>query len=149
MNVESSACDTAQPAEATEDYHQPGEKLAQSQQTGQPAEARVVTRFLVSNAAAGSVIGKGGTNITEYQSKTGARIQLSRSGEVFPGTYDRVMLLAGTLRQVGVLREPMLCTVFSCWACVDISLSAGQLCAPLDVEQASRRRKRNSRELIV
>ena len=117
MNVASSACDTAQPAEAIGDHQQQGGNLAQAQQTGQPGEARVVTRFLISNAAAGSVIGRAGTNITQYQANTGARIQLSRSGEVFPGTNDRVMLLAGTLRQVGVQRRPALYAGSYWWAC--------------------------------
>ncbi|KAK1314077.1 hypothetical protein QJS10_CPA06g00199 [Acorus calamus] len=34
-------------------------------------------RFLVSNTAAGCIIGKGGATITEFQSQSGARIQLS------------------------------------------------------------------------
>ena len=102
MNVASSASDTEQPPEATGDYQQQGGNLAHTQQAGQPAEVRVVTRFLVCNVAAGVVIGRAGTNITQYQANTGARIQLSRSGEVFPGTNDRVMLLAGTLRQVDI-----------------------------------------------
>ncbi|KAI4339269.1 hypothetical protein MLD38_024228 [Melastoma candidum] len=42
-------------------------------------------RFLVSNAAAGSVTGKGGSTITDFQSQSGARIQLSRNHEFFLG----------------------------------------------------------------
>ncbi|KAF5188745.1 Btr1 [Thalictrum thalictroides] len=52
-------------------------------------------RFLVSNAAAGSVIGKGGSTITEFQSQSGARIQLSRNHEFFPGTSDRIIMISG------------------------------------------------------
>ncbi|PIA54949.1 hypothetical protein AQUCO_00901094v1 [Aquilegia coerulea] len=52
-------------------------------------------RFLVSNAAAGSVIGKGGSTITEFQSQSGARIQLSRNHEFFPGTSDRIIMVSG------------------------------------------------------
>ena len=52
-------------------------------------------RFLVSNAAAGSVIGKGGATITDFQSQSGARIQLSRNYEFFPGTSDRIILISG------------------------------------------------------
>ncbi|KAL5709731.1 Protein btr1 [Ranunculus cassubicifolius] len=52
-------------------------------------------RFLVSNAAAGSVIGKGGSTITEFQSQSGARIQLSRNNEFFPGTSDRIIMVSG------------------------------------------------------
>ncbi|KAJ7520856.1 hypothetical protein O6H91_19G026100 [Diphasiastrum complanatum] len=57
-------------------------------------------RFLVSNAAAGSIIGKGGSNISELQSQSGARIQLSRNYEYFPGTTDRVVVLNGTVSEV-------------------------------------------------
>ncbi|KAE8714796.1 Protein BTR1 [Hibiscus syriacus] len=57
-------------------------------------------RFLVSNAAAGSVIGKGGSTITEFQSKSGARIQLSRNHETFPGTSDRIIMVSGTVDDI-------------------------------------------------
>eukprot|EP00249_Psilotum_nudum_P009466 c21954_g1_i4 orf=288-1271(-) len=57
-------------------------------------------RFLISNAAAGSVIGKGGTTINEFQSQSGARIQLSRNHEYFPGTTERVIALSGTVGEV-------------------------------------------------
>lgn len=36
-------------------------------------------RFLASNAEAGSIIGKGGTTISDFQSRSNARIQLSRT----------------------------------------------------------------------
>ncbi|XP_011622887.1 protein BTR1 isoform X2 [Amborella trichopoda] len=57
-------------------------------------------RFLVSNAAAGSVIGKGGSTITEFQSQSGARIQLSRNHEYFPGTTDRIIMISGTVDEI-------------------------------------------------
>ncbi|KAL9258448.1 BTR1-like protein [Drosera capensis] len=52
-------------------------------------------KFLVSNAAAGSVIGKGGATINDFQSQSGARIQLSRNQEFFPGTSDRIIMISG------------------------------------------------------
>ncbi|KAI5578412.1 hypothetical protein BDE02_08G026800 [Populus trichocarpa] len=52
-------------------------------------------KLLVSNAAAGSVIGKGGATITDFQSQSGARIQLSKNYEFFPGTSDRIILISG------------------------------------------------------
>lgn len=61
---------------------------------------QVVAKMLVSNAIAGSVIGKAGTNIEQLQRSSGARIQLSRTGEFYPGTSDRVLLLSGTLHSV-------------------------------------------------
>lgn len=57
-------------------------------------------RFLVSNAEAGSVIGKGGSTINEFQSQSGARIQLSRSHETFPGTFDRIIMVSGTIDEI-------------------------------------------------
>lgn len=57
-------------------------------------------RFLVSNAAAGSVIGKGGSTITDFQSQSGARIQLSRNQEFFPGTTDRIIMISGTINDI-------------------------------------------------
>ncbi|XP_020275797.1 protein BTR1-like [Asparagus officinalis] len=57
-------------------------------------------RFLVSNTAAGSIIGKGGSTINEFQSQSGARIQLSRNHEFFPGTSDRIIMVSGALSEV-------------------------------------------------
>ncbi|KAI0500566.1 hypothetical protein KFK09_018780 [Dendrobium nobile] len=57
-------------------------------------------RFLVSNTAAGSIIGKGGSTITEFQSQSGARIQLSRNHEFFPGTPDRIIMLSGGFNEI-------------------------------------------------
>ncbi|KAF5200504.1 Rna-binding protein nova-1 [Thalictrum thalictroides] len=57
-------------------------------------------RFLVSNGAAGSVIGKGGSTITELQSQSGARIQLSRNNEFFPGTSDRIVMVSGGIDEI-------------------------------------------------
>ncbi|XP_044508190.1 protein BTR1-like isoform X2 [Mangifera indica] len=62
-----------------------------------PAEKPTYIRFLVSNALAGAVIGKGGSTITDFQSQSGAKIQLSRSHEFFPGTTDRIIMISGTI----------------------------------------------------
>jgi RNA-binding protein Nova len=61
---------------------------------------QVVAKLLISNSIAGSVIGKAGANIEQLQRSSGARIQLSRAGEFFPGTSDRVLLLSGSLHSV-------------------------------------------------
>eukprot|EP00798_Chlamydomonas_sp_ICE-L_P005394 gene5394-5616_t len=61
---------------------------------------QVIAKMLVSNATAGSIIGKSGSNIEQLQRTSGARIQLSRTGELYPGTSDRVLLLSGTLHAV-------------------------------------------------
>ncbi|KAK4765130.1 hypothetical protein SAY86_026220 [Trapa natans] len=65
--------------------------------TSDSLEKSTYVRFLVSNAAAGSVIGKGGATITDFQSQSGARIQLSRNNEFFPGTSDRVIMISGSI----------------------------------------------------
>lgn len=57
-------------------------------------------RFLLSNAEAGSVIGKGGSTINDIQSQSGARIQLSRNFECFPGTSDRIIMVSGTVDNI-------------------------------------------------
>ncbi|KAM5550853.1 protein BTR1 [Rosa sericea] len=68
--------------------------------TSDTMEKPTYVRFLVSNAAAGSVIGKGGATITDFQSQSGARIQLSRNHEFFPGTTDRIIMISGTINEI-------------------------------------------------
>ncbi|KAL6977152.1 Protein btr1 [Sarracenia purpurea var. burkii] len=63
-------------------------------------EKNTYTRFLVTNAEAGSVIGKGGSTISDFQSQSGARIQLSRNHEFFPGTSDRIIMVSGTIDEI-------------------------------------------------
>ncbi|PSS05056.1 hypothetical protein CEY00_Acc20919 [Actinidia chinensis var. chinensis] len=65
--------------------------------TRESMEKNTFIRFLVSNAEAGSVIGKGGSTISDFQSQSGARIQLSRNHEFFPGTSDRIIMVSGTI----------------------------------------------------
>ncbi|KAL4381713.1 hypothetical protein AHAS_Ahas04G0161000 [Arachis hypogaea] len=59
-----------------------------------------VNMFLASNSAAGSVIGKGGSTITDFQSQSGARIQLSHNHEFFPGTTDRIIMVSGGINEI-------------------------------------------------
>ncbi|KAI4352659.1 hypothetical protein L6164_006888 [Bauhinia variegata] len=68
--------------------------------TEDSTEKPTYVRFLVSNSAAGSVIGKGGSTITEFQSQSGARIQLSRNHEFFPGTSDRIIMVSGAITEI-------------------------------------------------
>ncbi|CDY11291.1 protein BTR1 isoform X2 [Brassica rapa] len=87
--------------ESTESYP-PEELTNRSPEPSEDDSAEKPThiRFLVSNAAAGSVIGKGGSTITEFQAKSGARIQLSRNQEFFPGTTDRIIMISGSIKEV-------------------------------------------------
>ncbi|GJY24844.1 protein BTR1 isoform X2 [Tanacetum coccineum] len=70
-------------------------------------------RFLASNAEAGSIIGKGGMTISDFQSRTNARIQLSRNFEYFPGTSDRVIMVSGTIDEVLEAVELILTKLFN------------------------------------
>ncbi|KAF5742585.1 Binding to TOMV RNA 1L (long form) isoform 6 [Tripterygium wilfordii] len=81
--------------------------------TSDSAEKQTYVRFLVSNAAAGSVIGKGGSMITDFQSQSGARIQLSRNHEFFPGTTDRIIMISGTFDDVLKAMELVLIKLLS------------------------------------
>ncbi|KAJ0966640.1 hypothetical protein J5N97_023557 [Dioscorea zingiberensis] len=57
-------------------------------------------RFLASHTAAGSIIGKGGSTISDFQMLSGARIQLSRNNEFFPGTSDRIIMVSGSFHEI-------------------------------------------------
>ena len=63
-------------------------------------ENRLYVKLLVSNAASGSVIGKMGVNIHQTQTTTGAKIQLSKPMNVFPGTNERTLMIRGNLCQL-------------------------------------------------
>lgn len=81
-------------------------------------EKTTYVKFLLSNTEAGSIIGKGGSTITEFQSRSGARIQLSRNYEFFPGTSDRVVMVSGLLddllKAVDLILGKLLDEVMSC-----------------------------------
>lgn len=66
----------------------------------QDTEKPTYVKFLLSNPEAGSIIGKGGTTINDFQSRSGARIQLSRSHEFFPGTSDRIVMISGMVDEI-------------------------------------------------
>mmetsp|Transcript_26759 Transcript_26759/g.58267 ORF Transcript_26759/g.58267 Transcript_26759/m.58267 type:complete len:359 (-) Transcript_26759:400-1476(-) len=86
----------------SEDETSPSKRTGSVSVEGDSAsgEQKVSAKFLISNASAGSVIGKGGVTITEFQAQSGARIQLSRNHEFFPGTTDRILLLTGTVNAI-------------------------------------------------
>ncbi len=95
--------DSVETSLAALDIKEPLESAATPEQSPEEASAgeqKVIAKFLVSNALAGSIIGKGGANISELQSQSGARLQLSRASEFFPGTQERVMLASGNVNQV-------------------------------------------------
>lgn len=67
--------------------------------TDDDAADRTAFKLLLNNAAAGSIIGKGGETITGIQTQSKARLQLSRSREFFPGTNERILLVSGTINE--------------------------------------------------
>lgn len=52
-------------------------------------------KFLVTNNAAGSIIGKGGATINQLQEQSSARIKVANSSDFFPGTSERCVLITG------------------------------------------------------
>ncbi|CAI5480108.1 unnamed protein product [Closterium sp. Yama58-4] len=76
---------------------------AKRQNTRNTEEVRALEstlRFLVSNNFAGSVIGKAGQVISEFQVQSGAKIVMSRAHEFFPATADRIVLISGTVSAI-------------------------------------------------
>eukprot|EP00934_Nitzschia_sp_Nitz4_P005346 Nitzschia sp. Nitz4//scaffold86_size83305//77367//79467//NITZ4_005275-RA/size83305-augustus-gene-0.60-mRNA-1//1//CDS//3329559289//5336//frame0 len=71
----------------------PGDKASAS------ATASAI-KLLVSNNVAGSIIGRAGQTISDFQTQSGARIKLSQTGDYYPGTQDRVCLVQGPLENV-------------------------------------------------
>ena len=65
-----------------------------------PSDDDLALKVLAANSDAGAIIGKGGSVISGIQSSTGAKVKMSQSGDFFPGTQDRVLLLTGTLDAV-------------------------------------------------
>lgn len=69
---------------------------------GEPLQStqKVAIKLLVSNAAAGVIIGRNGQNRAELQQVSDARIQLSRANTYYPGTTERILLISGTIKSV-------------------------------------------------
>ena len=74
-----------------------GAALPSEPPDGPTTNSQLFVRFLLSGSHAGSIIGKGGATITEFEAQSGARIQLSRPKETFPGTDARLLLVSGTI----------------------------------------------------
>jgi len=61
---------------------------------------KISIKFLIANSHAGSLIGTGGKSIKELVGVTNARVIVSGTNEVFPGTNDRVVLVSGSRNSV-------------------------------------------------
>eukprot|EP00971_Amphidinium_carterae_P018869 371709-Amphidinium_carterae.1 len=53
--------------------------------------------MLMPNHIAGAIIGKDGKNIGEIEKKTNCELQVSASGQHYPGTNDRIIVMGGQL----------------------------------------------------
>jgi polyribonucleotide nucleotidyltransferase len=58
--------------------------------------AKYMIKILVANNHAGLVVGKGGAVIKQMQEVSGASIKISQSGQFFPLTDQRTLLIAST-----------------------------------------------------
>jgi len=65
-----------------------------------PYSGKPTLKFLVPNFMAGKLIGKGGSNIGELQSKFDASIQISPNREYYPGTTDRIVSISASINQI-------------------------------------------------
>lgn len=57
-------------------------------------------KLLVSDKVAGSIIGKGGTVISDLEKNTNAIMKLSPGRTYFPGTQDRLVVIAGSIESI-------------------------------------------------
>jgi len=72
-----------------------------------PTERKIGIKFLLSNALAGALIGKGGQAIKELAAVSEARVTISGLSEVYPGSNDRVALITGTKDAVSIAQTLM------------------------------------------
>jgi len=77
-----------------------GEPLEKRQRVGDGGVDESFLKILLTNMAAGTVTGKGGSTIKELQHSTGATVKLSSRSVYFPGTQERVALLLGSRASV-------------------------------------------------
>ncbi|PHT48323.1 hypothetical protein CQW23_12531 [Capsicum baccatum] len=64
------------------------------------AEMRPESQYSLQHTKAGLIIEKGGLTISDFQSCSGARIQLSYNNEFFPSTMDRIVTVFGPIDDV-------------------------------------------------
>ena len=69
--------------------------VAQSSIVGTISPRSAVIKILCPSECAGSIIGKGGSVISHINSISGANMKVSQSGDFFPTTSDRVILIVG------------------------------------------------------
>eukprot|EP01071_Lankesteria_metandrocarpae_P006750 Lankesteria_metandrocarpae@DN446_c0_g1_i1.p1 len=65
-----------------------------------PMQGPCFLKMLVNNLAAGSIIGKNGSVITNIEMTTQVSMKLSSTTQYFPGTLDRVLVMSGEQKQI-------------------------------------------------
>merc|ERR1719352_1779944 len=84
----------------TTDWQDAPPPAAASEATSAQKKAQLETgpcflKFVLSNSAAGALIGKGGADMKTLEAEHGVAMKLSAGRSFFPGTQDRVLLMAG------------------------------------------------------
>jgi RNA-binding protein Nova len=84
----------------TTDWQDAPPPAAASEATSAQKKAQLETgpcflKFVLSNSAAGALIGKGGADMKTLEAEHGVAMKLSAGRSFFPGTQDRVLLVAG------------------------------------------------------
>lgn len=82
----------------TEEGYNPGPSGAGHHMPPGAEPEACALKFLISNSAAGSIIGKGGATITQLQEQSRAKIKVANSNDFFPGTTERCVLITGDLK---------------------------------------------------
>jgi polyribonucleotide nucleotidyltransferase len=75
---------------------EPAEQVAGQMDNTVPISLKI----LASHLGVGAIIGRAGSSIAEIQQASEAKIQISGSNEVFPGTTERIMNLSGEMLKV-------------------------------------------------
>jgi len=75
------------------------------QAVSRPMGPPVNLKILVPAIASGAIIGKGGETIADVQKQTGTRIKMSKAGDFYPGTTERVGLIQGPAESVLIVMD--------------------------------------------
>jgi hypothetical protein len=71
----------------------PSDLVGLDSPTGAPITS---LKLLLTNSQASALIGKRGAQIRTIQSSSGARVKIANTGDCFPGTNDRAVLISGS-----------------------------------------------------
>jgi len=86
--------------EGTRKRHSDGQQNGRDAKRSNRGPKKPTLKILVPNLAVGKLIGKGGANINELESKHGASIEVSPSRDFFPGTNHRTVTVSADVDQI-------------------------------------------------